>query len=366
MFEARMVRLTARMTETGTDAVFVGPTSNMNWLAGFDPHGDERPVMLVVGPKGAGFLMPALNADSARKHTNLPFFEWSDAEGPADAFARLLSQTGIAELDRPSIALDETMRADFAMMIVDALPGAGRRFLADTVGALRASKDDAEYKLLKMNALIDDATMQAAFAALKPGMSELEAAEFIEQTFKAKGAAAEFVIVCFGENGAFPHHHSGERRLKDGDAVLIDIGGRKDGYPSDMTRVGYCGTPPEGFAEVADVVERAVRAAVAAARPGAKASDVDRAARETIAAAGYGDRFLHRTGHGLGIDVHERPYITATSDVTLQVGNVFSIEPGIYLTGRFGVRLEEIVILRESGAEILSELSRAPLAVSRS
>lgn len=363
MFEARMKRLTARMAETKTDGVFVGPTSNMKWLAGFDPHGDERPVMLVVGPKSAAFLMPALNADSARQHTELPFFTWPDAEGPADAFARVLSETGIAGVANPTIALDETMRADFALMVVDALPGAKRQFLAETVGALRAAKDESEYKLLKMNALIDDETMRAAFAALKPGMSELEAAEIIKNTFKAQGASAEFVIVCFGENGAFPHHHSGERRLKAGDAILVDIGGRKDGYPSDMTRVGYCGTPPEGFEEVVSVVERAVQAAIAAARPGVKASDVDRAARETIAAAGYGDRFLHRTGHGLGIDVHERPYITATSDVVLQAGNVFSIEPGIYLTDRFGVRLEEIVILGKDGAEVLSELSRKPFHV---
>ncbi len=123
------------------------------------------------------------------------------------------------------------MRADFALMVVDALPGAKRTFLADTVGALRAAKDESEYKLLKMNALIDDETMRSAFAALKPGMSELEAAEYHQSTrFLAQGAKAEFVIVCFGENGAFPHHHSGERRLKAGDAILVDIGGRKDGY----------------------------------------------------------------------------------------------------------------------------------------
>ncbi len=363
MFEARMKRLTARMTDTKTDGVFVGPTSNMKWLAGFDPHGDERPVMLVVGPKSAAFLMPALNADSARQHTDLPFFTWSDAEGPAAAFATVLKETGIAAVANPSIALDETMRADFALMVVDALPGAKRQFLADTVGALRASKDENEYKILKMNALIDDEAMRAAFGALKPGMSELEAAEIIKKRFAAQGASAEFIIVCFGENGAFPHHHSGERRLKEGDAILIDIGGRKDGYPSDMTRVGYCGVPPEGFEEVVSVVERAVQAAVAAARPGVKASEVDRAARETIAAAGFGDRFLHRTGHGLGIDVHERPYITATSDVVLEAGNVFSIEPGIYLTDRFGVRLEEIVILGKNGAEVFSELPRKPFRV---
>lgn len=188
----------------------------------------------------------------------------------------------------------------------------------------------------------------------------------VRRFFAAHGAATAFASVCFAANSAYPHHDSGDTALEPGMAVLIDIGGRKGVYPSDMTRVGYFGQAPEGMAEVASVVDAAVQAALAAARPGVPASDVDAAARGVITEAGFGEQFLHRTGHGLGIDVHEAPYITATSDTILEEGMVFSIEPGIYLPGRFGVRLEEIVILRADGPEVLSGLARDAIAAGPS
>lgn len=357
----RMEKLRARMAETGTDLVVIGPSSHMRYLADLSPHGDERPVMLMVSKSFAGFLMPALNVDSSRQHTNLPFFPWADADGPGAALEALLAATGI-DRTAPSIVLDETMRADFALLVLDALPGATRRFTADTVGYLRSRKDEDEYRRLKAAHLLNDRAVQAAFAALKPGMTERDVAQLIGDFYKANGATTEFCSVCFGPNGAFPHHHTGGTELKAGDAVLIDTGCRLDGYPSDMTRMGYFGTAPEGYGQVHSIVDRAVEAALKAAVPGAKASDVDKAARDVITAAGYGPNFLHRTGHGLGIDVHEAPYITGTSDTILDEGMVFSIEPGIYLQGRFGLRLEEIVMIRGGKAEIFSEMPRTGVA----
>ncbi|UGX89115.1 M24 family metallopeptidase [Phyllobacterium meliloti] len=357
MSELRMTRLRERMAETGTDLVVVGPSSHMVWLAGLSPHGDERPVLLIVSKDHAGLLMPALNADSSRQHTDLPFYPWTDGEGPDAALAALLKDAG-ATKPGIKIALDETMRADFALLVIDALPGAKRTFLNDTVGYLRARKDEAEYAALKANALINDGAMRAAFAALKPGVTEQEIAGVVRDFYKANNARPEFTSVCFGENGAFPHHHTGERKLKANEAVLIDIGGRSDGYPSDMTRVAICGDTPEDFDKVHAVLDRAVEAAIAAAKPGVAAKEVDKAARDVITEAGYGEFFLHRTGHGMGIDIHEPPYITATSEAILEDGHVFSIEPGIYLSGKFGLRLEEIVIIRGNRAEVLSELPR--------
>ena len=357
----RLESLRSRMAETDTDLVVIGPSSHMVYLADLSPHGDERPVMLMVSQSFAGFLMPALNVDSARQHTDLPFFPWADADGPDAALKDLLNATGVSPIS-PSIVLDETMRADFALLVLDALPGAHRRFTNDTVGYLRSRKDDAEYRALKDSAVLNDAAMAAGFAALRPGITEREIASVIRDFYKANGATPEFTSVCFGPNGAFPHHHTGETQLKAGDAVLIDTGGRINGYPSDMTRVGYFGSAPEGFDEIHAVLDRAVEAAIAAARPGAAASAVDKAARDVITAAGYGPYFLHRTGHGLGIDIHETPYITATSDTILDEGMVFSIEPGIYLQGRFGLRLEEIVIIRNGVAESLSEMPRTAVA----
>ncbi|WP_269930199.1 M24 family metallopeptidase [Aminobacter sp. HY435] len=362
MYEERMARLRDRMAETGTDLVVVGPSSHLAWLAGMSPHGDERPVLLIVSRDHAGFLMPALNVDSQRPYTKLPFYPWTDADGPNAALAKLLKDSGADRSDL-KIALDETMRADFALLVIDALPGAARGFLTETVSVLRGEKDEAEYGLLKMNAVLNDGAMKAGFAALKEGVTELEVGQAIRDFYAANGAKAEFVSICFGENGAYPHHHTGNRKLKANEAVLIDIGGRKDGYPSDMTRVGVFGDKPEGFDEVHDVLERAVQAALAAAKPGVAAKEVDKAARDVIVAAGYGEYFLHRTGHGLGIDIHEPPYITGTSETILREGNVFSIEPGIYLQGRFGLRLEEIVILRGNRAEVLSDLPREAFRV---
>lgn len=357
----RMDNLRARMAETNTDLVVIGPSSHMRYLADLSPHGDERPVMLMVSKDFAGFLMPALNVDSSRQHTDLPFFPWADAEGPGAALEQLLAATGI-DRTAPSIVLDETMRADFALLVLDALPGATRRFTADTVGYLRSRKDADEYRRIKASHLLNDRAVTAAFAALKPGMTEVDVAQFISDFYKANGAETVFCSVCFGPNGAFPHHHTGSTPLKAGDAVLIDTGCRLEGYPSDMTRMGYFGAEPDGYGEIHAIVDRAVEAALAAAVPGVKASAVDKAARDVITAAGYGPNFLHRTGHGLGIDVHEAPYITGTSETVLDEGMVFSIEPGIYLQGRFGLRLEEIVIIRDGKAEIFSEMPRSAVA----
>jgi Xaa-Pro aminopeptidase len=223
---------------------------------------------------------------------------------------------------------------------------------------LRAQKDADEYKRLKASALLNDRAMQAGFAALRVGISELEVAEIIKNCFIEEGATPIFTSVCFGPNGAFPHHHTGKTQLSENTPVLIDIGARLDGYPSDMTRVGYFGVPDEEFEAINQVVERAVQAGLTAARPGVAAKDIDKAARDVITEAGYGPLFAHRTGHGLGIDIHEPPYLSAASEAILVEGNVFSIEPGIYVSGKFGLRLEEIVIMRADGAEILSELPR--------
>ena len=361
-FDLRLSSLRRTMAETATDLVVLGPSAHMLWLSGVSPHGDERPVLLVVTPDKAAFLMPKLNADAARKDTALPFFAWSDDEGPSAALAALLADAGVAGRSGLKVALDETMRADFALLLLGALDAPRHAFTGETVGALRARKDAGEYAILKDNALLNDRAALAGFDALREGMTETDVADVVKSFYREQGGVAEFTIVCFGENGAYPHHHSGDRRLKRGDSVLIDIGGRKNGYPSDMTRMGHFGSAPEGFVEVAAVVERAVQAALAAARPGVPAKAVDAAARGVITEAGYGPHFLHRTGHGLGIDIHEPPYITATSDVVLEEGHVFSIEPGVYLPGRFGIRLEEIVILRKDGPEILSGLSRALVA----
>ena len=348
--------LKLRMKDNNVDLVVLGPGTHMNWLLGFNPYPDERPCMLLVGKEKEAFLMPSVNAEDARKRTDIAINSWNDENGPDQALKEALLYIG--ESSAKHIAIDEAMRSHFALIVIEALPNPTYEFTTSTIGALRMRKDQTEFINLKENALIDDRAMQAGFAAIKEGVTELEIGEAINKHFISEGAKPQFCIVGSGPNGAFPHHHTGDRKVEYGDAVLIDIGGRKGTFPSDMTRMSVLGEPPEGYLEIHAIVERAVQAAMAAAKPGAMAKDVDAAARGVITEAGYGEFFVHRTGHGLGIDIHEPPYITATSEVILDEGMVFSIEPGIYLQGRFGVRLEEIVILRADGPEILSELTR--------
>jgi Xaa-Pro aminopeptidase len=167
-----------------------------------------------------------------------------------------------------------------------------------------------------------------------------------------------FTIVGAGSNGAFPHHATSRKLVEDGDAIVIDIGARKDAYNSDVTRMAFVGAPSQRYLEVHAVVEQAVQAALAVIRPGLAAKEVDRVARDVITAAGFGQYFVHRTGHGLGLNGHESPYITSTNELVLEEGMVFSVEPGIYLPGEFGVRLEEIVVVTSNGARIFNQLPR--------
>lgn len=352
----RLSALQARMAEAGVDLVALGPGSHMQWAMGFKPHADERPCFLLASRTGACFLMPELNAQGSRDHTDLPFFCWADADGPEAALLQALDSIGATEAQ--NVSLDETMRADFALLVLDHLLDAQLCFGDTTVGALRMRKDAAEWENLKRNAAIADRAMQAAFAAMHPGMTEREVAAVIRQSFAEDGAATRFALVGTGRNGAFPHHTTGDTPLREGDAVVCDLGAIFDGMVSDITRMAVVGSRPDGYDEVHAIVEAASLAAQAAARVGARAHEVDNAARRVITEAGYGEYFVHRTGHGLGIDGHEPPYMTATSQTVLEEGMVFSIEPGIYLPERFGIRLEEIVYLTKDGPQILSSLPR--------
>ncbi|WP_151720247.1 M24 family metallopeptidase [Gemmobacter serpentinus] len=353
--EARLARLRVRMVEAGVDLVALAPGAHLRWLTGHAPFADERPCLALIGHRIAGFLVPGVNASDVRQHSDWPFWEWADADGPGRALAQALAEIGpVARL-----SLDETMRADHALMLLEALPGVARGFATETVGYLRLRKDAAEIAALRENARIADLAQTALRAAIRPGVTEAELADIARAAFAAEGAVAEFTIVGTGANGAFPHHHTGMTQVQTGDAIVCDIGAHKDGYYSDITRMACCGAMPDGYAEVHQVVDAAVEAALAAIRPGVRAREVDAAARDVITAAGYGDFFTHRTGHGVGQEIHEPPYITAVADLVLEPGMVFTIEPGIYLPDRFGIRLEEVALVTETGHEILSRLSRA-------
>ncbi|HEX6988533.1 MAG TPA: Xaa-Pro peptidase family protein [Bacillota bacterium] len=354
---ARRNRVREALAVAGADLLAVAPGDNMRYLLGYHPHPDERPCFLIVAPGGEGMLVPVLNADEVRAHVDLPMETYTDAEGPAAALDRLAARLGVASARTAMI--EERMRADFALLLQERLGGAALRLAAPVLAALRMRKGPDEVEALRRAAKMADGAMQAAFAAVRSGMTELELARAVEEAFLGRGAeSVSFAIVASGPNAAYPHHHSGSRVVHTGEPVLFDIGARLDGYESDITRMTFVGEPDEAYLLVHDTVERAVQAALEVIRPGVAAREVDLAARSVIEDAGYGAYFTHRTGHGIGLTGHEPPYITSTNDLTLDVGMAFSVEPGIYLPGRFGVRLEEIVVVTASGAEVLSGLSR--------
>lgn len=352
----RLDRLRTEMAATCTDLVALAPGAHMRWLLGFAPHPDERPCILLVGPGSAGFVMPALNAADARQHSDLPFWEWKDEEGPDQALQLALRAVG----DAPRrVALDEAMRADHALLLLDALPNVARGFSAETLGELRMIKDDAELAALQENARIADDAQRALRDALRDGITERDLADVAKARFLAHGAQPAFAIVGTGAHSSFPHHHTSDTAIRAGEAIVVDIGAGKNGYFSDITRMACLGHPPDGYSDIHDIVDAAVEAALATIRPGVEARAVDAAARDVIKAAGYGAFFTHRTGHGLGSEVHEPPYITPVSETILQENMVFTVEPGIYLPGRFGVRLEEVAVVTKDGCRILSQLPRS-------
>ena len=345
------------------DVVALGPGWHMHYLLGFHPHPDERPCLLCVTADKAAMLMPALNAEEARAKVDLPFHTYADADGPQRALAVLCRDLALPVA--PCLAVDEAMRADFALLMQRA-SGAARTSLAgDLISPLRRRKDADELARIAVEAHRADQAMQAGFRAVAPGATEQDVARAVEARFAELGATKLlFAIVGSGPNGAFPHHATGTRRLQAGDPVVIDIGATAGVYSSDITRMAVLGEPSETYRRVHATVDAAVRAALDVIRPGVVAKDVDRAARSVIEQAGYGPYFVHRTGHGLGLEGHEPPYITATSEDVLDEGAVFSVEPGIYLPGEFGVRLEEIVTVTADGARVFSSLTREPHIVA--
>jgi Xaa-Pro aminopeptidase len=353
--DSRITRTRSQMKAAGVELLSLPPGDDLDYLLGYSPHLDERPCYLFLTADDAVFLVPELNAAQARSRVNLPFLTYTDAEGPAAALRQARDRLKAAG----SIAVGDTMRADFLLLLQEWWAGGAFVPGAQVMAPVRMIKSADEIDAMRRSAATADVATDAAFAASRPGVTEIAVARAVQEAFAAQGVTqAGFAIVGGGPNSAYPHHASSSRPLAAGEPVLVDLGGRLDGYASDITRMGYLGDPPARYREVHAVVERAVRAGLSAVKPGVPLAAVDKAAREVIDAAGFGEHFTHRTGHGIGMTGHEPPSVTHTNQMPMQEGMVFSVEPGIYLEGEFGVRLEEIVAVGAKGAERLSKLPR--------
>jgi Xaa-Pro aminopeptidase len=353
----RIERARSAAAQAGTDALLLALGSDLRYLLGVGGSSFERLSCFVLPAAGGAptLVVPKLEAPG---YHHLPMdalgiqlATWVDAEDPYALVASLLGGSP------GRVALSDVMPALHVLGLRAAMPSAEQVLAGPVLRELRMRKDAEEIAgLRKAGAAIDRVHARMA-EWLRPGRTEAQVGADIADAIVAEGhERAEFVIVGSGPNGASPHHSLSDRVIEAGDVVVVDIGGIVvEGYNSDSTRTYAVGEPRD--ADVADtyaVLQAAQQAAVRAVRPGITAQDVDAAARQVIADAGFGEYFIHRTGHGIGLDVHEEPYIVNGNTLPLEPGMAFSVEPGVYLPGRWGARIEDIVVVTEDGVEPLN------------
>jgi Xaa-Pro aminopeptidase len=341
----------------GLDAVLLTPGPDLRYVTGYDAKQLERLTCLAVPAHGDPALfvprleLPAAQASPAGS-LGLQIVPWEETVDPFRLVASLLGSIS-------AVGLSERMWALFVLRFRDALPGVRLALASDALRPLRIRKSPAEVAALREAGEAIDRVHARVPGWLRPGLTEREVGAVITEAILAEGhATVDFVIVGSGPNAASPHHDVSDRVLAVGDVVVVDIGGTMpSGYCSDSTRTYAIGEPPAEFVAYYDVLYNAQEAACAAVRPGVTAESVDAAAREPITAAGYGEAFFHRTGHGIGLEAHEDPYIVAGNGEVLEPGMAFSVEPGIY-PGPHGARIEDIVVCTADGYERLNNTRR--------
>ncbi|HET7027372.1 MAG TPA: Xaa-Pro peptidase family protein [Candidatus Limnocylindrales bacterium] len=363
-FEARLAAARRLVREHDLSALLVGVGADLRYLTGYVAMPLERLTMLVVTADGPGRLVvPRLERDPAERssaaHGGLvEVVAWDETDDPHELVASFIAGRG-------SLAVSDTLWAVHLLRLEAELHGSTFVPGSSVTSELRIVKDADEIELLRLAAQAADRVIEQIVAGPLIGRTEADVGLEVRDRLVAEGHdAAEFAIVASGPNSASPHHQASDRVISAGEPVVLDIGGPLAGYGSDITRtVWIAGPGPDGgpdpeFVRIYGLVRDAHAAASQAARPGIPPEDVDAVARRVIADGGYGDRFIHRTGHGIGLDGHEEPYLVAGNDERLRAGMAFSIEPGVYLEGRYGVRIEDIVVCTEDGSESLNEAPR--------
>ncbi|GAA2381424.1 M24 family metallopeptidase [Streptomyces coeruleofuscus] len=356
-YRARMERAARTAAEAGLAGLLVAPGPDLVWLTGYTPPAVTERLTLLVLAAGQDpvLVVPALEAPDAQKAAGAPALtlrDWTDGKDPHAATAALLDASG-------RFGISDNAWALHLLALQQAVPGSSYASLTEALPMLRAVKDAAELELMTAAGAAADATFEEIRNVPFAGRQEAEVAADLDRLLRRYGhEQVDFTIVASGPNGANPHHEAGGRVIERGDMVVLDFGGLKDGYGSDTSRTVHVGEPTDEERRVHDIVREAQEAGFRAVRPGAACQDVDRAARAVIADAGYGEYFIHRTGHGIGVTTHEPPYMIEGEERPLVPGMCFSVEPGIYLPGRFGVRIEDIVTVTEDGGRRLNTTSR--------
>jgi Xaa-Pro aminopeptidase len=363
LYPAERLRLAAAATgAAGLGALLLTPGPDLRYVTGYDAQQLERLTCLALPAGGDPFLvvprleLPAAQASPAGAF-GLEMIPWDETDDPYELLARRLGPVS-------SVGLADRMWAMMVLRFRAALPAARQGLASVALRDLRSRKSPAEVAALREAGAAIDRVHAAVPGWLRPGRTELEVAADVAAAITSEGhARTDFVIIASGPNAASPHHEPSGRVLQPGDAVVVDIGGTMpSGYCSDCTRVYAIGNPPAEFTAYYQVLRDAQEAACAAVRPGVSAEAVDAAARTPITQAGYGPEFVHRTGHGIGLETHEDPYIVAGNAEPLAPGMAFSVEPGIY-PGPHGARIEDIVVCTEQGYERLNHVTRELVVV---
>jgi Xaa-Pro aminopeptidase len=351
-----MERATAQAADAGLTGVLVTPGPDLVYFTGYQPVAiTERITMLVLqASRDAAMIVPVLerpDAEAAPGAAALSLSDWSDGSDPYVATARLLDPQG-------SYAISDSAWAMHLLGLQEALPGSKYVSMTSALPMLRAVKDADELERLSAAGAAADATFEQILGVQFAGRRERDIGADLARFLRDHGhSEVDFTVVGSGPNGANPHHEMSERTIQEGDTVVLDFGGLQDGYGSDTTRTVHVGEPTDEERRVFEVVRRAQQAAFEAVRPGVACQEIDRVARKVIDDAGYGEYFIHRTGHGIGLTTHEPPYMVEGETRALEPGMCFSIEPGIYLPGRFGVRIEDIVTVTQDAGRRLNNTS---------
>ncbi len=359
---SRLARAQDLARAQGVDALLVSPGADLRYLTGYDAKPLERLTCLVLPADGDPVLVvPALEQPAAMASpvgaSGISVVAWQETDDPYALVGSLLP----AAAGGGTLALDNHMWAEKVLAFAGAVPAARQVLATPVLGELRMRKTADEVDALREAGQAIDRVHSRMGEWLRPGRTEREVGRDISDAIVAEGhVTTDFVIVASGPNGASPHHELSERLIERGDPVVVDIGGSvESGYCSDCTRTYVAGgEPPAEFAAYYAVLQQAQTAQCEHTRPGVTARALDAVGRDVIAAAGYGEAFMHRTGHGIGLETHEEPYIVSSSDRELEPGMAFSIEPGIYLSGRHGARIEDIVVCTDLGAERMNTTTR--------
>lgn len=348
MNNQRIEKVTQNMRACGLRQILVTSTANVFYLTGVWCEPFERMLALHVRDDGQMTLY-ANQLFALRGQTDVKLVEYDDTDDCIAALAPGMLPG--------ALGIDNTWPTHFTLRLMAARPDVRPALGSRPLEEARLIKDEAELALMRTSSKMNVQVCDYIEAALEEGCTEKAIQSLYNQRALELGASGPSFtpLICFGPNGAEPHHDSDGTKLKQGDTVIMDVGLIWKRYCSDMTRTAHFGAVTDEQKRVRDIVTAANRAGIAACRPGVLLKDVDRAARKVIEDAGYGAYFTHRTGHGIGLNEHEFPDCSAVSEAVARPGMIFSVEPGIYLPGKFGVRVEDLVAITEDGCEVLTE-----------